>query len=253
MTSSMAYRAPDNVQSVAVVGAGLIGASWAAYFLSRGLAVHATDPAVGAEGRLRESLRAAWPALERLGLPPGADRSRLAFFETLEEAVRRMRAAPGPDSWVQALFQIEAIARAARSVGDWEFAGQMARQLIEHDPSYAGSHYAMALVAEHDEDAAAARASFALAVKHWAKADPDLPELAEGRVYRVWLLRPSEEPIAIASFRPQPNGSASTVVDVPREVGDSFRLGVTDEPEGAPPMPPTEPWLTSDVVEDVVE
>ena len=54
--------------------------------------------------------------------PPIAPKGRA----TLEEAVRRMRAAPGPDAWAQALFQIEAIARAARTVGDWELAGQMA-------------------------------------------------------------------------------------------------------------------------------
>jgi hypothetical protein len=100
---------------------------------------------------------------------------------TLDEAVRRLRAAPGPDAWAQALFQIEAIARAARTVGDWEFASRMAKQMIDHDASYAGSHYAMGLVAEHDEDAAAARSSFALAAKLWAKADPDLPELVESR------------------------------------------------------------------------
>ena len=100
---------------------------------------------------------------------------------TLEEAVRRMRAAPGPDAWAQALFQIEAIARAARTVGDWELAGQMAKQMIDHDPSYAGSHYARGLAAEHDDDAGTAKAEFALAAKLWAKADSDLPELAEAR------------------------------------------------------------------------
>jgi tetratricopeptide (TPR) repeat protein len=100
---------------------------------------------------------------------------------TLEEAVRRMRAAPGPDAWAQALFQIEAIARASRSVGDWDLAGRMAKQMMDHDSSYAGSHYAAALVAEHAEDAAVAKSEFAMAVKHWAKADPDLPELVEAR------------------------------------------------------------------------
>jgi tetratricopeptide (TPR) repeat protein len=100
---------------------------------------------------------------------------------TLEEAVRRLRAAPGPDAWAQALFQIESIARAARTVGDWDLAGQMAKQMLEHDPSYAGSHYAAALVAERNEDVAAAKAEFALAAKHWSKADADLPELNESR------------------------------------------------------------------------
>jgi glycine/D-amino acid oxidase-like deaminating enzyme len=34
----------QNIKHVAVIGAGTIGASWAAYFLSRGLSVTASDP-----------------------------------------------------------------------------------------------------------------------------------------------------------------------------------------------------------------
>jgi tetratricopeptide (TPR) repeat protein len=100
---------------------------------------------------------------------------------TLEDVARRVRAAPGPDLWAQALFTLESLARAARAVGDWELAGRMANQMLEHDPHYAGGHYALALVAEHDGDTATARSEFAQALKLWAKADPDLPELAESR------------------------------------------------------------------------
>jgi len=92
----------------------------------------------------------------------------------LEEVVRKVRARTGPDAWAQALFTIEAIARAARDVGDWELAGWTARQMVEHDPNYAGSHLAMALVAEHAGDAQAARAERALVAKYWKNADPDL-------------------------------------------------------------------------------
>ena len=106
-----------------------------------------------------------------------ADRSK--GRATLEDVARRVRAAPGPDNWSQALFTLEAIARSARAVGDWELAGRIARQMIEHDAAYAGSHYALALVAEHDDDAATAKSEFALAQKYWAKADADLPELAD--------------------------------------------------------------------------
>ncbi|HSE79672.1 MAG TPA: 3-hydroxyacyl-CoA dehydrogenase NAD-binding domain-containing protein [Alphaproteobacteria bacterium] len=88
MAAILAYPAPDNVRSVAIVGAGLIGASWAAYFLSRGIVVRATDPAPGAEARLRAFIDSAWTALERLGLPPGADRSKFAFCEAIEETVQ---------------------------------------------------------------------------------------------------------------------------------------------------------------------
>ena len=64
---------------------------------------------------------------------------------------------PVPIRGVQALFTLEAMARAARAVGDWELAGRMARQMLEHDPAYAGSHYALGLVAEHDGDGATAQ------------------------------------------------------------------------------------------------
>jgi tetratricopeptide (TPR) repeat protein len=100
---------------------------------------------------------------------------------TLEEVAKRVRAAPGPDAWAQALFTLEGIARAARAVGDWELAGRMARQMVEHDPAYAGGHYALGLAAESTGDLAAAKTAFGLALKHWAKADADLPELVELR------------------------------------------------------------------------
>ena len=99
----------------------------------------------------------------------------------LEDVVRKARARPGPDAWVQTLFTIEAIARAARDVGDWELAEWAARQMLEHDPNYAGSHYALALVAEHAGDANTARAERALVVKYWKNADRDLLELTARR------------------------------------------------------------------------
>jgi tetratricopeptide (TPR) repeat protein len=92
----------------------------------------------------------------------------------LEEVVRMARAAPGPDAWTQALFTVEAIARAAREVGDWDFAAWAAQQMIEHDANYAGSHLALALVAEHNGDAATARRERALAATYWKDADAEL-------------------------------------------------------------------------------
>jgi 2-polyprenyl-6-methoxyphenol hydroxylase-like FAD-dependent oxidoreductase len=41
-----------DIRQVAVIGAGTIGASWAAFFLSRGLSVAASDPAPQAEATL---------------------------------------------------------------------------------------------------------------------------------------------------------------------------------------------------------
>lgn len=68
-----------DVKTVGIVGTGVIGASWTAFYLSRGFDVHATDPADGAEGRLRELVASYWPTLKTLGLSPSASQSRLTF------------------------------------------------------------------------------------------------------------------------------------------------------------------------------
>jgi 3-hydroxyacyl-CoA dehydrogenase len=72
---------------IAVIGTGVIGASWAAYFLAKGFDVATTDPADGAEKRLRMLIDASWPALERVGLAEGASRSRLRFDRDIRRAV----------------------------------------------------------------------------------------------------------------------------------------------------------------------
>ncbi|HTS53852.1 MAG TPA: 3-hydroxyacyl-CoA dehydrogenase NAD-binding domain-containing protein [Burkholderiales bacterium] len=75
------------VKRVAIIGTGVIGASWAALFLAKGLDVVATDIAPDAEARLRAYIDQAWPALETLGLAAGASRSRLTFTSDLTAAV----------------------------------------------------------------------------------------------------------------------------------------------------------------------
>lgn len=67
------------VTRVGVVGTGVIGASWAAYFLAHGLDVVATDPSPGAEKRLRADIDAHWPILQHLGLAETASAERLSF------------------------------------------------------------------------------------------------------------------------------------------------------------------------------
>jgi 3-hydroxyacyl-CoA dehydrogenase len=75
------------ISQVAIIGTGVIGASWAALFLAKGLDVVATDIAPNAEASLRRFVDAAWPALERLGLAAGASPLRLSFTADLREAV----------------------------------------------------------------------------------------------------------------------------------------------------------------------
>lgn len=106
----------------------------------------------------------------------------------LKQITSRIRSEPGPDAWTQALFRLEAIGRAVRAAGDWELAEYLARQMIEHDAAYAGSHYALALVAEQKKDTALALQEFAAAEKLWRNADTDLPELQQTRA-RITALK----------------------------------------------------------------
>ena len=76
------------IRRIAIIGTGVIGASWAVLFLAKGLDVIATDIAPDAEVSLRRFVKAAWPALERLSLAPGASQSRLTFTADLPAAVR---------------------------------------------------------------------------------------------------------------------------------------------------------------------
>ena len=75
------------VHRIAIIGTGVIGASWAAQFLAKGLEVVATDIAPDAEAQLRKFVAAAWPALTRLGLSPGASQANLKFAPALPDAL----------------------------------------------------------------------------------------------------------------------------------------------------------------------
>lgn len=75
------------IRRVGIVGTGLIGSSWAALFLARGLDVVATDPAPQAEPRLREYVTRAWPALVKLGLAKDASLERLRFNADFNAAI----------------------------------------------------------------------------------------------------------------------------------------------------------------------
>lgn len=69
----------------AVIGAGVIGASWAALFLASGRDVAVFDPSPEAEAAVRAYVARAWPTLQELGLVRGE--GRLSFHPTAAAAV----------------------------------------------------------------------------------------------------------------------------------------------------------------------
>jgi carnitine 3-dehydrogenase len=84
----MARISPEAVERVAVIGAGTIGASWAALFLAHGLEVAVYDPAADSEARVRDFVARAWPTLTRLGLAERADPDRMRFHADPAEAAK---------------------------------------------------------------------------------------------------------------------------------------------------------------------
>src|SRR5579859_5794188 len=75
------------IRNIAIVGTGVIGASWAALYLAHGLNVTATDPAPDAEANLRRYIDAAWKDLTIIGLSANASRDRLTFTTDLKKAL----------------------------------------------------------------------------------------------------------------------------------------------------------------------
>ncbi|CAM2170197.1 L-carnitine dehydrogenase [Paraburkholderia sacchari] len=105
-----------SIKTFAAIGSGVIGSGWVARALAHGLDVVAWDPAPGAEKQLRDNVANAWPALERIGLAPGASQERLRFVKTIEECVAQadfiQESAPEREELKLALH--EQISRAAK-------------------------------------------------------------------------------------------------------------------------------------------
>ena len=62
----MSYNKPSH--RIAIVGTGVIGASWAAQYLARGFDVVANDPGPNAEANLRKYVDEAWDQLKALAI-----------------------------------------------------------------------------------------------------------------------------------------------------------------------------------------
>src|SRR5246127_4462246 len=77
------------IRNIAIVGTGVIGTSWSAYYLSRGFSVIATDPAPNAEANLRKYVDEAWKTLSKKGLSPDASRDRLTFQPKMAQALAK--------------------------------------------------------------------------------------------------------------------------------------------------------------------
>lgn len=77
----------SEIKNITVVGTGVIGAGWIARFLSHGYQVTATDPAPGAEEKVRANLEEIWPTLVKNNLAEADGLANFSFETDLEKAV----------------------------------------------------------------------------------------------------------------------------------------------------------------------
>lgn len=75
------------METVAIIGAGTIGGSWASWFLARGYDVRVWDPADGFAARTADFVARIWPIMSELGLMPGASTERMTCHGSLAEAL----------------------------------------------------------------------------------------------------------------------------------------------------------------------
>ena len=74
-------------ERVALIGAGVIGASWAALFVAHGLKVTVCDPRAEAEAEVRGVIERSAGALRTLGLEPGRSAADLRFTAEADHIV----------------------------------------------------------------------------------------------------------------------------------------------------------------------
>lgn len=98
-----------DIERVAVLGAGTVGASWILYFLARGLEVSAYDVDAAREAYVRDYVSRGWITMRRLmpELPPVAPPWH--FYPTIERAIAGVQyvqeSAPDKMAIKRALFQ----------------------------------------------------------------------------------------------------------------------------------------------------
>ena len=81
----------SKIERVGVLGAGVIGSSWAALFLAAGHEVDVYEPSANGEQNVRNYIETAWPTLEQLGLTKPGDPRPINFHGTAAAAVEHVQ------------------------------------------------------------------------------------------------------------------------------------------------------------------
>jgi len=78
----------SKLDTVAILGTGVIGASWSALFLAAGFRVRVYDPADSDGAKLRACIDNAWPALTALEMTANGNADNLSLHAAAAAAER---------------------------------------------------------------------------------------------------------------------------------------------------------------------
>jgi 3-hydroxyacyl-CoA dehydrogenase len=83
----------QEICTVAVIGAGVIGRSFTALFLSQGLKVlvFVSDKTPASEKKLEDYLQNAWPTIEKQGIKEGASIKNYEFLSRVNDMESRLK------------------------------------------------------------------------------------------------------------------------------------------------------------------
>ena len=77
----------SDFKHTAVLGAGVIGASWTALFLAAGRSVAVYDPSPETESTVKTCIENSWPVLEQLGMTEKGNPDNVSFHDQASKAV----------------------------------------------------------------------------------------------------------------------------------------------------------------------
>ena len=109
----------------------------------------------------------------------------------LREAVAKLRADLRGDEWTLTVLRLGSVWSLSQELHDKMLGAELAKQMEQFDPSYPGTHYALAKAAEQEGNFAAARTQYRMAIDGWHAADADLASLADARQQIAMLERSS--------------------------------------------------------------
>jgi anti-sigma-K factor RskA len=64
----------------------------------------------------------------------------------------------------------------------------------------------------------------------------NLPALAPGRTYQVWVVT-AQAPLSAGLVKPDPNGQVTAMFNTPPDIPQPVAMAVTEEPDGGVPSP----------------